>query len=89
MNGWTFGLLSPQVLGFALAAAGVATVALYLLRLRRRPLLVPFIQLWETLILDKKAAALKSQLKRLLSLLLSLLLVFLLVLAFSDPRSPS
>lgn len=89
MNGWTFGLLSPQVLGFALAAAGVVTVALYLLRLRRRPLLVPFIQLWETLILDKKAAALRSQLKRLLSLLLSLLLVFLLVLAFADPRSPS
>lgn len=89
MNGWTFGLLSPQVLGLSLAAAAAVTVALYLLRLRRRPLLVPFIQLWESLILDKKAAALRSQLKRLLSLLLSLLLVFLLILAFADPRSPS
>lgn len=88
MNGWTVSALSPTALGIALLAAGLLTLGLYLLRLRRRVLLVPFIALWETLILDKKAAALRTSLRRWLSFLLSLLLIFALILAFADPRSP-
>jgi len=88
MNGWTFSLLSPTALGLALGLAGLVTFALYLLRLRRRVVVVPFIGLWESLILDKKAAALRTSLRRWLSFLLSLLLIFALILAFSDPRSP-
>ncbi len=88
MNGWTFALVDTSTLFIALGVAALLTTALYLLRLKRRPQVVPFIELWQTLLLDKKAAALRSQLKRLISLLLSLLLVALLVLAFADPRSP-
>src|SRR6478609_3750087 len=88
MNGWTFPGLSPTALAIALGLAGLITFALYLLRLRRRVMVVPFIALWETLILDKKAAALRTSLRRWLSFLLSLLIIFALILAFSDPRSP-
>ena len=41
----------------------------YILKLRRRPVAVPFSQLWEQILRDKEATSLFSQLKRLLSLL--------------------
>jgi len=88
VNGWTLSQLSPSALGAALAAAGLITFVLYLLRLRRAVTVVPFISVWEALILDKKAAALRTSLRRWLSFLLSLLLVGALILALSDPRSP-
>jgi len=69
------------------AAAGAAVVVFYILKLRRRPVPVPFSHLWQRILRDKEATSLFSQLKRLLSLLLQLALVALMVLALGDPRS--
>ncbi|MGZ3477426.1 MAG: vWA domain-containing protein [Polyangiales bacterium] len=70
---------------FGLAAAAV--VGLYILKLRRRPVAVPFEKLWERILRDKEATSLFSRLKRLLSLLLQLAILAALVLALGDPRT--
>src|ERR1700742_5224015 len=67
--------------------AGAAVVALYILKLRRRAVSVPFSPLWQRILRDKEATSLFSKLKRLLSLLLQLALLALLVLALGDPRA--
>lgn len=69
------------------AIAGMAVVGLYILKLRRRPVAVPFERLWERILKDKEATSLFSRLKRLLSLLLQLLILAALVLALGDPRT--
>jgi hypothetical protein len=66
--------------------AAAFTVALYILKMRRRAVAVPFAPLWRRVLKDQDATSLFSQLKRLLSLLLQLLLLLLLVLALGDPR---
>src|SRR5438105_11036357 len=68
-------------------AVGVAVVGLYILKLRRRTVAVPFSPLWQRILKDKEATSLFSKLKRLLSLLLQLALLALLVLALGDPRA--
>ncbi len=70
---------------FGAVAAGM--VALYILKLRRRVVAVPFSPLWQRILRDKEATSLFSKLKRLLSLLLQLALLALLVLALGDPRA--
>jgi hypothetical protein len=80
-----FGLgLLPLLCVLALVCA--LTVALYLLRLRRRRIAVPFIPLWESLIAERQSSRLFSRLKHLFSLLLALLIVAALTLALGDPR---
>lgn len=69
------------------AAAGAAVVVFYILKLRRRPVPVPFSKIWTRILRDKEATSLFSQLKRLLSLLLQLALLALLLLALGDPRA--
>jgi hypothetical protein len=69
------------------AVAGSAVVALYVLKLRRRTVAIPFSPLWQRVLRDKEATNLFSKLKRLLSLLLQLVLLALLVFALGDPRS--
>src|ERR1700759_694648 len=69
------------------AAAGLAVVVFYILKLRRRPVPVPFSKIWTRILRDKEATSLFSQLKRLLSLLLQLALLVLLLLALGDPRA--
>lgn len=72
-----------------LSVAGVAAasvVALYFLKLRRRPVAVPFSRIWARILRDQEATHLLSQLKRLLSLLLQLVLLALLLFALGDPR---
>jgi hypothetical protein len=72
-----------------LAIAGVAgslVVVLYILKLRRRPVAVPFSRIWLRVLRDEEATQLFSRLKRLLSLLLQLFLLLLLLLALADPR---
>ncbi len=69
------------------AAVGVGVAVLYVLKLRRRVVAVPFSPLWERILRDKEATTLFSKLKRLLSLLLQLALLALLVLALGDPRA--
>jgi Ca-activated chloride channel homolog len=69
------------------AAAGALVVVFYILKLRRRPVPVPFSKIWNRILRDKEATSLFSQLKRLLSLLLQLALLALLLLALGDPRT--
>lgn len=68
------------------AVAGLLTVALYILKMRRRAVPVPFAKIWARLVKDQDATSLFSQLKRLLSLLLQLALLALLLFALGDPR---
>src|SRR5580700_1252223 len=69
------------------ALAGAMVVVFYILKLRRRPVAVPFSKIWTRILRDKEATSLFSQLKRLLSLLLQLALLALLLLALGDPRT--
>ncbi len=48
------------------ALAGAAVVVFYILKLRRRPVAVPFSKIWQKILRDKEATSLFSQLKRLL-----------------------
>ena len=68
-------------------AVGFGVLVLYVLKLRRRVVAVPFSPLWERILRDKEATSLFSRLKRLLSLLLQLALLALLVVALGDPRA--
>lgn len=78
--------LSPAVLAATFAVAGAATALLYVLKLRRRPVAVPFSPIWQRVLRDKDASQLFSRLRNLLSLLLQLVLLGLLVFALGDPR---
>jgi Ca-activated chloride channel homolog len=81
-----FAGLPPATLVEIGAVAGAAIVGLYILKLRRRPVAVPFWKVWRRILRDEESSSLFSQLKRLLSLLLQLFLLGLLVLALGDPR---
>lgn len=78
--------IDPTTLIQAGAALAAVVVVFYILKLRRRPIAVPFGPLWQKVLRDKEATSLFSQLKRLLSLLLQLALLALLLLALGDPR---
>jgi hypothetical protein len=80
------GLPLAQILAI-LGAASAVTVVLYILKLRRRTVAVPFSPLWQRILKDKEATSLFSKLKRLLSLLLQLALLALLAIALGDPRA--
>src|SRR5882757_7444142 len=84
--GLHFNGLPPTTLAAIGAAAGAAIVGLYILKLRRRPVPVPFSNIWQRILRDQDATSLFSQLKRIFSLLLQLLLLALLLLALGDPR---
>ncbi len=71
----------------AFGVVGGLVVVFYILKLKRRPVPVPFSRLWEKILRDKQATSLFSQLKRLLSLLLQLLIVALMIFAMGDPRT--
>jgi hypothetical protein len=79
------GLPLGELLLIAGGAASV-TVLLYILKLRRRAVAVPFVRIWDALFRDRQASQLFSKLRRLLSLLLQLVLLALLVLALGDPK---
>lgn len=80
--GWSF-----TQLAMLFGAAAAVVVTLYVLKLRRRMVAVPFGPLWQRILRDKDATTLFSRLKRMLSMLLQLLLILLLVLALGDPRA--
>ncbi len=75
-----------SILGPAMAGAAGVLVALYVLKLRRRRIEVPFVDLWRKVLRDTESTALWRKLRRILSLLLQLLLLGLLGLAIADPR---
>ncbi len=79
------GLPLATLLPLAALAAGLVVV-FYVLKLRRRPVAVPFARMWERILRDQEASELFSRLKRLLSLLLQLVLLALLLVALGDPR---
>ena len=80
------GGLSMSTIAVLGGAVSLVLVVLYLLKLRRRMVLVPFLPLWEEIVPKKRHQSLLEKLRRLLSLLLQLLFLWLLVLALSDPR---
>ena len=65
-------------------SAGV--VLLYILKLRRRQVVVPFSPLWHRVLTEKETTSLWRKLKRWLSLLLQLIILALIVLAIADPE---
>jgi Ca-activated chloride channel homolog len=78
--------LTLQQLGLAFGALGAAVTILYILKLRRRRIHVPFAKLWLRVMKEKESTSLFRRLKRLLSLLLQLAFLFLLTAALGDPR---
>ncbi|MBL8680669.1 MAG: VWA domain-containing protein [Myxococcales bacterium] len=80
-----FGLTAAQLWTLYLGV-GAAVVVLYILKLRRRQVPVPFARLWKRVLVERPTSALFQHLKRLLSLLLQLLLLGLMVFALADPR---
>ncbi len=83
----SFAGLSGSALLGALGAAAVVVAGLYVLQLRRRKRVVPFLEIWQRLLRRRKATAWRSRLQRLLSFLISLLIIFSLILALSDPHA--
>lgn len=79
------GLSLTQVLT-VLGGFAAAVVVLYLLKLRRRQVEVPFVHLWREVLAEKQTTRLFSALKRLLSLLVALAVVCALAFAMGDPR---
>ncbi len=69
------------------AVMGAMVVVFYILKLKRRPIAVPFGPLWQRVLRDKEATSWFQHLKRLLSLLVQLLLLTALLLALADPRT--
>lgn len=81
------GLLTPLALAFA--ALGIPILILYMLKLRRRDVLVSSTLLWQRLLRDREANAPWQRLRRNLLLLLQLLILALLTLALARPFVPT
>ncbi|MEZ4337386.1 MAG: VWA domain-containing protein [Sandaracinaceae bacterium] len=79
------GLTLTEVLT-VLGGFGAAVTVLYLLKLRRRQVEVPFVHLWQEVLAEKQTTRLFSALKRILSWLLALAIVAALAVAMGDPR---
>ncbi|MCX7683349.1 MAG: VWA domain-containing protein [Anaerolineae bacterium] len=77
------GLLSPTALVFA--SLSIPILVMYMLRLRRRDVLVSSTLLWQRLVRDREANMPWQRLRRNLLLLLQLLILALLTLALARP----
>ncbi len=84
LAGWTLAELLPLF-----AAGATAITGLYLLRMRRRQLVVPFAALWRQVTRESDTRRLWRKLRRVLSWLLQIALLALLCLALGDPRPES
>jgi hypothetical protein len=84
MISWV-GLSSTTLLTITLVGATLISI-LYLLRLRRRQVIVPFLPLWRRVVTQNRYQSLFQRLKRLISWLLQLLLLLLFIMALADPR---
>ncbi|MCA9515112.1 MAG: BatA domain-containing protein, partial [Myxococcales bacterium] len=82
----TFAGLTTSELWTLFGAFGGAMVVLYILKLRRRRIEVPFSPLWARVLEEKQSSSLFRRLKRPFSLLVQLLIVALLVVALGDPK---
>lgn len=81
LAGWTL----PQ-LGLLFGGGAVAITLLYLLRMRRREVVVPFAALWERVARESESRQIWRKLRRLLSWLVQLAILALIALALGDPR---
>ena len=79
------GLSLGQLL-LLLGAGAAVTTTLYLLKLRRRQVAVPYLGLWDQLLGQQRHSGLFANLRRLVSWLISLSVVALLAVALGDPR---
>ncbi|MEM7033297.1 MAG: VWA domain-containing protein [Chloroflexota bacterium] len=77
------GLIFPAALGFI--ALAIPIIIFYMLRLRRQPMPISSLLLWQRVLEDQAANAPWQRLRRNLLLLLQLLLLALLVLALARP----
>ena len=68
------------------AVGGIAITSLYLLRMRRRQVVVPFAALWEQIARESESRRLWRRLRRMVSWLVQLLLLALLCLALGNPK---
>lgn len=83
---WELAGVSGATAAALFGAAFVVVTALYLLALRRRPVVVPFVDLWREALEGERTSQLFSRLTRWISWLLALLFCGLVVLALADPR---
>ncbi len=81
-NGYT-----PDTLLPAVAIAAVVIAILYLIRVRRRTVAVPYIGLWRNVLEKSSHRRWHDWLKRLISFLICMLVVGLIALALLDPRN--
>ena len=72
-------------LAFALGALALPIVVLYILKIKRRRVSVPYLRLWEELLIETRARSLFQRLKRLYSLLLQLFILLSLIFALGQP----
>lgn len=82
LAGWSF----PQLATLFGVAAAVVTV-FYLLRMRRREVVVPFVALWDQVSKETESRRLWRRLRRIISWLIQLVLVALICAALGDPRT--
>ncbi|HWE30337.1 MAG TPA: VWA domain-containing protein, partial [Polyangia bacterium] len=82
----TFAGAPLSLVGPALAVGAAALVSLYLLKLRRRRLEVPFADLWRRVLSETQSTALWKRLRRIVSLLVQLVILILILTALVDPR---
>jgi hypothetical protein len=85
-GGLVLGGLAPGAVAAIAAAGAAALTALYLLRLRRRRVVVPFAPLWLPHAGDRRSERLARRLRRWLSFALQLTIFALLLIAAADPR---
>ncbi len=73
-------------LGVLFGAGAAVITLLYLLRMRRRQVVVPFAALWDQVTRESETRRLWRKLRRLISWLIQLILLALICLAIGDPR---
>jgi len=88
MMGWVLTGVSTDILLAVGGALAAATTLLYIIRVRRRRIEVPYAEVWRRVIAESRASSLWERLKRLLSWLLQLALLALILFALADPRDP-
>ncbi len=74
---------APIFLG--LGALALPVIALYILKVKRRKATVPYLRLWEELLVETRARSLFQRLKRFYSLLLQLLILGSIIFALAQP----
>ncbi len=78
--------LTPELFWSIFGGLAAVIALLYVLKLRRRRVTVPFGPIWNRVLASQETRTWWERLKRLLSMLLQMLLAALIVLAIADPR---